>query len=47
MTVLADCRVAFRQAAEETGQRPLFITLSNNSSNAFIKTSEKTGPALA
>src|SRR5262245_47623387 len=37
MTVLADAGVAFVKELKKTGRSPLFLTLSNNSSNAFIK----------
>ena len=37
MTVLADAGVAFVKQMKATGRSPYFLTLSNNSSNAFIK----------
>ena len=37
MTVLADAGVAFVKQMKKTGRNPFFLTLSNNSSNAFIK----------
>jgi len=47
MTVLADAGVAFVKQMKKTGQSPLFITLSNNSSNAFIKNLGEDGPGVA
>jgi len=46
MTVLADAGVAFVKQLKKTGQSPLFITLSNNSSNAFIKNLGEDGPGV-
>jgi branched-chain amino acid transport system substrate-binding protein len=46
MTVLADAGVAFVKQMKKTGQSPLFITLSNNSSNAFIKNLGEDGPGV-
>jgi ABC-type branched-subunit amino acid transport system substrate-binding protein len=37
MIVTADAGVAFVKQMKKTGRNPVFITLSNNSSNAFIK----------
>jgi len=47
MTVLADAGVAFVKQMKKTGQSPLFLTLSNNSSNAFIKNLGADGPGVA
>src|SRR6266705_1732670 len=47
MTVLADAGVAFVKQMKKTGQSPLFLTLSNNSSNAFIKNLGEDGPGVA
>jgi ABC-type branched-subunit amino acid transport system substrate-binding protein len=47
MTVLADAGVAFVKQMKKTGQTPLFLTLSNNSSNAFIKNLGEDGPGVA
>src|SRR5258706_6144641 len=47
MTVLADAGVAFVKQMKKTGQSPLFMTLSNNSSNAFIKNLGEDGPGVA
>src|SRR2546427_570340 len=46
MTVLADAGVALVKQMKKTGQSPLFITLSNNSSNAFIKNLGEDGPGV-
>jgi len=37
MITLADGGVAFVKEMKKTGRNPMFLTLSNNSSNAFIK----------
>jgi ABC-type branched-subunit amino acid transport system substrate-binding protein len=37
MTMTADAGVAFVKQMKKAGRNPVFITLSNNSSNAFIK----------
>jgi len=37
MVTLLDAGVAFVKVMKKTGKNPVFITLSNNSSNAFIK----------
>jgi len=47
MTVLADAGVAFVKQMKKAGQSPLFMTLSNNSSNAFIKNLGEDGPGVA
>ncbi len=47
MTVLADAGVAFVKQMKKSGQSPLFMTLSNNSSNAFIKNLGEDGPGVA
>jgi ABC-type branched-subunit amino acid transport system substrate-binding protein len=47
MVVLADGGVAFVKQMKKTGQSPLFLTLSNNSSNAFIKNLGEDGPGVA
>src|SRR5258708_16329131 len=47
ITVLADAGVAFVKQMKKTGQSPLFITLSNNSSNAFTKNTGEDGPGVA
>src|SRR6266516_1472573 len=46
MTVLADAGVALVKQMKKTGQSPLFITLSNNRSNAFIKNLGEDGPGV-
>src|SRR5437762_12142422 len=46
MTVLADAGVALVKQMKKTGQSPLFVTLSNNSSNAFIKNLGEDGPGV-
>src|SRR2546425_11728519 len=47
MTVLADAGVAFVKQMKKAGQSPLFLTLSNNSSNAFIKNLGEDGAGVA
>jgi len=47
MTVLADAGVAFVKQMKKAGQSPLFMSLSNNSSNAFIKNLGEDGPGVA
>lgn len=47
MTVLADAGVAFVKQMKKAGKSPLFLTLSNNSSNAFIKNLGEDGYGVA
>jgi len=47
MTVLADAGVAFVKQMKKAGHSPLFLTLSNNSSNAFIKNLGEDGAGVA
>jgi len=47
MITLADAGVAFVQQMKKAGKSPMFLTLSNNSSNAFIKNLGTDGPGLA
>jgi ABC-type branched-subunit amino acid transport system substrate-binding protein len=47
MTVLADAGVAFVKQMKKAGRSPLFLTLSNNSSNAFIKNLGEDGYGVA
>ncbi len=47
MTVLADAGVAFIKQLKKAGQSPFFLTLSNNSSNAFIKNLGTDGHGVA
>ena len=47
MTVLADAGVAFVKQMKKTGRSPFFLTLSNNSSNAFIKNLGEDGHGVA
>lgn len=47
MTVLADAGVAFVKQMKKAGRNPLFLTLSNNSSNAFIKNLGEDGAGVA
>jgi ABC-type branched-subunit amino acid transport system substrate-binding protein len=47
MVTLADAGVAFVKQLRKTGKSPMFITLSNNSSNAFIKNLGEDGIGLA
>jgi branched-chain amino acid transport system substrate-binding protein len=47
MTVLADAGVAFVKQMKKAGKSPLFYTLSNNSSNAFIKNLGEDGYGVA
>jgi ABC-type branched-subunit amino acid transport system substrate-binding protein len=47
MTVLADAGVAFVKQMKRAGRSPFFLTLSNNSSNAFIKNLGEDGYGVA
>ena len=47
MTVLADAGVAFVKQMRKVDRNPLFLTLSNNSSNAFIKNLGEDGAGVA
>ena len=47
MITLADAGVAFVKQMKASGKSPMFITLSNNSSNAFIKNLGADGHGLA
>jgi len=47
MITLADAGVAFVKQMRASGKSPMFITLSNNSSNAFIKNLGEDGLGLA
>jgi ABC-type branched-subunit amino acid transport system substrate-binding protein len=47
MVTLADSGVAFVKQMRAAGKSPMFITLSNNSSNAFIKNLGNDGHGLA
>jgi len=47
MITLADAGVAFVKQMKASGRSPMFITLSNNSSNAFIKNLGADGLGLA
>jgi branched-chain amino acid transport system substrate-binding protein len=47
MITLADAGVAFVKQMKASGKSPMFITLSNNSSNAFIKNLGPDGLGLA
>lgn len=47
MVTLADAGVAFVKQMKAAGRSPMFITLSNNSSNAFIKNLGEDGHGLA
>ena len=47
MITLADAGVAFVKQMKAAGKSPMFLTLSNNSSNAFIKNLGSDGPGLA
>lgn len=47
MITLADAGVAFVKQMKASGKSPMFITLSNNSSNAFIKNLGTDGLGLA
>lgn len=47
MTVLADAGVAFVKQMKQAGKSPFFLTLSNNSSNAFIKNLGDDGHGVA
>ena len=47
MITLADAGVAFVKQMKASGRSPMFITLSNNSSNAFIKNLGNDGLGLA
>ena len=47
MVTLADAGVAFVKQMKRAGASPLFVTLSNNSSNAFIKNLGEDGPGVA
>jgi ABC-type branched-subunit amino acid transport system substrate-binding protein len=47
MVTLADSGVAFVKQMRAAGKSPMFITLSNNSSNAFIKNLGNDGLGLA
>jgi ABC-type branched-subunit amino acid transport system substrate-binding protein len=47
MVTLLDAGVAFIQQMKKTGRSPVFLTLSNNSSNAFIKNLGEDGWGVA
>jgi branched-chain amino acid transport system substrate-binding protein len=47
MITLADAGVAFVKQMKKTGRSPVFLTLSNNSSNAFIKNLGEDGWGVA
>jgi ABC-type branched-subunit amino acid transport system substrate-binding protein len=47
MVTLADAGVAFVKQMKAAGKNPMFLTLSNNSSNAFIKNLGTDGLGLA
>jgi branched-chain amino acid transport system substrate-binding protein len=47
MVVLADAGVAFVKQMKKAGKSPIFLTLSNNSSNAFIKNLGEDGYGVA
>src|SRR5262245_48330577 len=47
MTFLADAGVALVKQMKKAGRSPLFLTLSNNSSNAFIKNLGEDGHGVA
>ena len=47
MVTLADAGVAFVKQMKAAGKSPMFLTLSNNSSNAFIKNLGDDGLGLA
>jgi branched-chain amino acid transport system substrate-binding protein len=47
MTMTADAGVAFIKQMKKTGRSPVFLTLSNNSSNSFIKNLGEDGWGVA
>jgi len=47
MVTVLDAGVAFIKQMRKTGASPLFVTLSNNSSNAFIKNLGEDGHGVA
>jgi ABC-type branched-subunit amino acid transport system substrate-binding protein len=47
MVTLVDAAVAFIKQMKKAGASPLFVTLSNNSSNAFIKNLAEDGHGVA